>query len=125
MKTFKNVTAYMQSVETARKPLLAELRALIQKTAPDAEEGIAYGMPAYTWKPKTRATKPEPLIYFAAMKGHLGIYPTPGPIKTLTKELADFSTSKGCIRVPYTMKLPKTIIVKLIKERMREIKAKG
>lgn len=124
MKAFKNVATYMQAVDKTRKPLLAELRALIQKTAPDAEESIAYGMPAYFWKPKTRTTKPEPLIYFAAMKGHLGVYPTPGPIKTLTKELANFSTSKGCVRIPYTMKLPKTVIVKLMKERIKEIKAK-
>lgn len=87
----------------------------VKKTVPGAEEGIMYGMPGYTWNGK-------PLFYFAAMKGHLGLYPTPGPIKACASMLGDFSASKGCIRITYSARVPKTLIAKLLKERMKEIR---
>ncbi len=117
MQSYKNVDEYIRKANNAHQVMLKEVREIVKKTAKGAEEGIAYGMPAYK-------LNGLPLFYFAAMKGHLGIYPTPGPIKILEKELKGFSTSKGCVRVPYDKKTPKTLISKLIKERIREIKTK-
>jgi uncharacterized protein YdhG (YjbR/CyaY superfamily) len=116
MKTYKNVTEYIQKADADKQSILKEVRKIVLATVPDVIEEISYGMPAYTWKEK-------PLFYFAAMKGHLGLYPTPGPILVCKKLLADFSTSKGCIRVSYKEKVPKVIISKLLKERIKEIKS--
>lgn len=116
MKTYASVTSYIAQADKEKQELLQEVRDIVLKTAKGVDEGIAYGMPAYTWKEK-------PLFYFASMKGHLGLYPTPGPIQVCKKMLKDFSTSKGCVRVPYTSKLPKALVVALIKERIKEIKS--
>lgn len=116
MKTYKDVTEYIQKADMDKQSPLKQVRGIVLKTAPDTTEEISYGMPAYTWREK-------PLFYFAAMKGHLGLYPTPGPIRVHKKLLVDFSTSKGCIRVSYKEKVPQAIIVKLLKERMREIRS--
>lgn len=117
MQSYKSVDEYIKKADKAHQGVLKEVREIIHKTAKGTEESIAYGMPAYK-------LNGLPLFYFAAMKGHLGIYPTPGPIKILEKELKDFSTSKGCVRVLYNTKIPKSLISKLIKERIREIKTK-
>ncbi len=117
MKNYKNVDEYIKKTPKIYQKQLEEVREIVKTTFPDAEETISYGMPAYNWKG-------APLFYFAAMKGHLGLYPTSGPIKTLQENLKSFSTSKGCVRVPWTEKVPKNIIVKLLKERAKEIKAK-
>lgn len=116
MKVYKNVDEYIKKADKDKQGILKEVRILVKKLAPKAEEKVAYGMPAYFYNQK-------PLFYFAGMKGHLGIYPTPGPIITYKKLLADFSTSKGCVRVPYGGTLPKKLISTLIKERIKEIKA--
>jgi uncharacterized protein YdhG (YjbR/CyaY superfamily) len=116
MKSYKNVDDYIKQADKDKQDLLKEVREIIVTTVKDSEESVAYGMPAYSWKGK-------PLFYFAAMKGHLGLYPTPGPIITLKESLTDYSTSKGCVRVPYTTKLSKTLIMKLLKERIKEIKS--
>lgn len=116
MKTYKNINEYIKQAPKEYQAALKEVKKIIEATVRGTKEGIAYGMPAYSWSDK-------PLFYFAAMKGHLGLYPTSEPIKVLAKELKDFSTSKGCVRVPWTQKIPKAIIVKLLKERVREIKA--
>jgi uncharacterized protein YdhG (YjbR/CyaY superfamily) len=55
------------------------------------------------------------------MKGHLGVYPTPGPINNLKEVLREYSTSKGCVRLKYTLPIPKKIILALISERIKEM----
>ncbi len=117
MKTYKNVDEYIAHALPAHQKSLITIRQIVKKTVPSATESIAYGMPAYTWKGK-------PLFYFAAMKGHLGIYPTPGPIQTCASLLTDFSTSKGCVRIPYSIPIPQRILVTLLKERKKEIQEK-
>lgn len=117
MNTYKNVDEYIKKADKDKQTLLQEVRMIVQKTAPKSVEGIAYGMPAYTYNG-------QPLFYFAAMKGHLGLYPTPGPIQTCADVLQDFSTSKGCVRVAYTDGVPKKIITLLLKARIQEIKNK-
>ncbi len=115
MKTYKSVDEYIKKADKDKQSVLCEVRALVAKTVPKAEEGISYGMPAFKFNGK-------PLFYFAAMKVHLGLYPTPGPVKTLASQLKDFSTSKGCVRVPWNTKIPQKLIAQLIKERLKEIK---
>lgn len=118
MKSYPSVSAYIKSTPKAYQPKLVEMRSIIQTTFPNAIEKISYGMPTYTLNEK-------PLVYFAAMKGHFGIYPTPGPINEYKNLLTDFSTSKGCIRIPYSQPLPKQTIVKLLKYRAKEIKSEA
>lgn len=115
MKNYKNVDEYIKNADKEKQAVLKEVRILVKKVAPKSVEEISYGMPSYKLQDR-------PLFYFASMKGHLGIYPTPGPIATLKTELKNFSTSKGCVRVPYNEKLPKAIIKKLLQERIKEIK---
>jgi len=116
MKTYKNVDEYIKNAPGIYQSKLKEVRGIVRAITKDAEESISYGMPCYKLKGK-------PLFYFAHMKNHLGLYPTSGPIKALQKELKIFSTSTGCVRVPWTQKIPKSIIVKLLKERIKEIKS--
>jgi uncharacterized protein YdhG (YjbR/CyaY superfamily) len=115
MKVYKNVEEYIKNADKDKQGVLNQVRAIVKAAVKSAEEEISYGMPAFKYRGK-------PLFYYAAMKGHLGLYPTSGPIQKLKKDLKDFSTSKGCVRIPYNTKLPINIIIKLLKERVKEIK---
>jgi uncharacterized protein YdhG (YjbR/CyaY superfamily) len=115
MNTYTTVDEYIKKADKDKQTLLQEVRNIIFATVKDAEEGIAYGMPAYTWNNK-------PLFYFAAMKGHLGLYPTPGPIVACKELLKEYSISKGCVRIQYGTTLPTTLIKKLLQARVKEIK---
>jgi uncharacterized protein YdhG (YjbR/CyaY superfamily) len=90
---------------------------LIRSVVPKCEESISYGMPTF----KLNGT---PLVYFSAMKGHLGFYPTPSGVQAFEKELIkqDISYSKGCIRFKYDKPLPKTLIKKIVMFRLNEEK---
>jgi uncharacterized protein YdhG (YjbR/CyaY superfamily) len=112
MKEYKTIDSYISAQSKSQQPPLRELYAVIKAAAPKATEDIKYGMPTLVGK--------KNLVHFAAMKGHLGFYPTPSAILHFAKELAPYSTSKGCVRFPYHEPLPKTLITKMVKFRVKE-----
>lgn len=89
---------------------------LLKSLLPDATEKLSYGMPAFYVAGK-------PVIYFAAAKHHLGLYPTASPIAHFTEELAGYHTSKGAIQLPYDQPLPEKLIAAIVAFRVHEITA--
>lgn len=112
-KSLNGVDSYIQDHPEAIQKKLKELRKIIQLAAPGAEERIGYGMPGYYLNGS--------LVYFAAWKNHIGFY---GASSTLTKqfekELKDYKISKGTIQIPYEKPIPKDLLTKLIKFRVKE-----
>lgn len=112
MKTYPSVAAYTKAQSKDVQPQLKTMYDIVRAAAPKASEAIKYGMPALVGN--------KDLVYFAAMKGHLGFYPTPSAIDAFATELAPYSTSKGCVRFPYDKPLPKSLITKMVKYRVKE-----
>ncbi len=106
------VDAYIASFTGERRAKLEEMRALVRTVAKDAEERMAYGMPGYYLD--------GPLVYFAAAKGHIGLYPTPSGIEAFDEELAPYRRSKGAVQFPYGEKLPAALIKRIVKHRIAE-----
>ncbi len=115
MKTYKNISTYIKAQPKAVQTILLTMYEVVQSAAPRATESIKYGMPTFEGR--------ENLVHFAAMKGHLGFYPTPSAITEFASELSDYSTSKGCVRFPYDKPIPKSLIAKMVKFRVKEDKA--
>ena len=90
---------------------LEEIRTIIRKAAPKAEEVISYGMPAY----KIHAV----LVYFAGYKNHIGFYPTGEGIKAFEDQLEKFKWSKGAVQFPLDQKLPVKLITAMVKYRIK------
>jgi uncharacterized protein YdhG (YjbR/CyaY superfamily) len=92
--------------------ILKELRAVIKAAAPDAEEKISYQMPTFAQKGN--------VVHFAALKNHIGFYPTPSGIQAYHDELSIYEGSKGAIRFPIDKPLPLELISKIVKFRVAE-----
>lgn len=114
METYKNISAYIKAQPKEFQALLKEMYSLTKAAAPQSTEDIKYGMPTLVGNSN--------LVHFAGMKGHLGFYPAPSAIDQFKKELASYSTSKGCVRFPYDKPLPKALITKMVKFRVKEDK---
>lgn len=97
--------------------VLEQVRSAIRKAAPQAEETIAYGMPAYRLN--------GPLVYFAAFKHHLGFYATPTGHEAFAKELANYKQGKGSVQFPLDEPIPIDLITKIVKFRVKENLEKG
>jgi uncharacterized protein YdhG (YjbR/CyaY superfamily) len=100
------------AIQKQTEYLVAAIRA-----AGTFESCIAYNMPAFRYKTKIVAC-------YLACKNHLGFYPYSGNIvKQFKKELAGFASSSGSVQFPYDVKIPKGLIKKMVKMRMKEIEA--
>ena len=108
----KDVDEYIASFPPDIQQKLSTLRATINAAAPDTQEVISYGMPAF----KQHGV----LVYFAAGKNHIGFYPTGEPIKHFKEELAVYKTSKGAVQFPLDKPLPVALITKMVKFRIEQ-----
>lgn len=116
MEKPKDVNTYIGAAPKEVRAKLKELRAVIRKTAPGAEERISYGMPYYHYKGR--------LAYFSFWKTHIGLYiPTP-VIEEHKSELKAYETSNATVRFPLDEKLPVMLIKKLVRARMKKNDAK-
>lgn len=114
---FKNIDQYLSHFHGDAAGMMEELRAVIKKAAPDAEEIISYNMPAFKFEGKV-------LVYFAGYKNHIGFYPTSQPIIVFTEELKKYKTSKGAIQFPLGSSIPKTLVKKIVSFRIKDNRKK-
>ncbi len=118
----KNIDEYIAGFPNDVQEILEKIRMTIRKAAPDAEEKISYQIPTFTLKGKY-------LIYFAAYKKHVGLYPAPRGSEKFKKELSAYEGGKGTVRFPFDKPIPLGLIKRIVKFRAKEnlerAKAKG
>jgi uncharacterized protein YdhG (YjbR/CyaY superfamily) len=88
------------------------MRACIRAAAPGAEEGLKWGLPAFSHR--------RILVIFGAFKHHIGFYPTSSAVKAFAGELAKFPTARGSIQFPLDKPLPLALIRRIVAFRVRE-----
>jgi uncharacterized protein YdhG (YjbR/CyaY superfamily) len=108
----ESIDDYISSFPKDIAVTLKEMRKIIREAAPQAEEVISYGMPAF----KLQGI----LVYFAGYKGHIGFYPTGSGIKAFKSELDKYKTSPGTVQFPLDKPLPKSLIKRMVKFRVKE-----
>ena len=82
------ISEYLDELPRERQAALKELRSLIHRVAPKAEEAMQYGLPAF-----------GDLCAFASQKNYMALYVCEGDIvKAHLAQLGKVSCGKGCIR---------------------------
>jgi len=108
----ETIDAYIALLPNSVGVILEKLRQTIRTAAPEAEECISYGMPAFKLK--------GILVYFAVHKNHIGFYPTSSGIEAFDKELTKYHGAKGSVRFPLDKPLPLELIARIVKFRVKE-----
>jgi uncharacterized protein YdhG (YjbR/CyaY superfamily) len=109
------IDSYMTQFPINVQVILKEIRTIIKNNAPEVEESIAYGMPAYK-------TFHKPLVYFAAYKKHIGFYATPNTHETFKDELKDYKQGKGTVQFSLDKPIPFDLIKRIVQFRVHENK---
>ncbi len=112
-KSIKNIDEYIADFPTETQAILEEIRATIKKSAPNADESISYGMPAYKLNGK-------PLVYFAAFKNHIGFYATPTGHAEFAEELSIYKQGKGSVQFPIDKPMPFGLIGDIVQFRVMQ-----
>ncbi len=112
------IDSYISGFPESTQIILNKVRNIIRNTAPEAEETISYGMPAYKFLNK-------PLVYFAGYKNHIGFYATPSGHTAFEVELSKYPQGKGSVKFPLDQPIPYDLIAEIVAFRMEENLAKA
>jgi uncharacterized protein YdhG (YjbR/CyaY superfamily) len=110
----KDADAYLCGLSADKRATLERVRRAIRAAAPQAKEGMSYGMPAFI--------QGKPIAGYSASANHCSYFPMSGAITAkLGADLAAYETSKGGFRFPIGKPPPAALIRKLVKARLTEI----
>jgi uncharacterized protein YdhG (YjbR/CyaY superfamily) len=107
------VDAYIASAPPDMRPILEKIRRTISRAAPEAEECISYRMPAFR--------QHHILMYFAAFKNHIGLYPPFSGDARLERELSPYAGPKGNLKFPLDRPIPYALIKKIVSARVKQV----
>jgi uncharacterized protein YdhG (YjbR/CyaY superfamily) len=113
----KTVDQYIKACSPAVRPALIKIRATILRAAPNAVETISYRMPAFML--------PGILVYFAAFKNHVGLYPPVRADAKLKAAAAKYAGPKGNLKFPLDRPIPYALIARIVKARVKQNLAKA
>jgi uncharacterized protein YdhG (YjbR/CyaY superfamily) len=113
---FKTIDEYIKTFPGDVQIILEKMRQTIHEAAPEAVETISYQMPAFKLNGN--------LIYFAAFKKHIGLYPTPSGAEAFKKELSAYKSGKGSVQLPLNKPIPYDLVKKIVLFRVKENSSK-
>jgi uncharacterized protein YdhG (YjbR/CyaY superfamily) len=111
------VDAYIARFPPKVRSILKKIRHTIRKAAPAADELISYRVPAFR--------QGRILIYFAAFKDHIGVFPPVRGDARLDAALMRFRGPKGNLRFPLDEPIPLALIGRIARLRARQDSAKA
>ena len=97
--------------------MLRTLRRIVRASAPRATEKISYGIPHYDHHGR--------LIYFAAFKDHIGMFPPVRGDERLETALAPYRGPKGNLRFPLAAPIPYRLIERIVRLRVKQDQARS
>ena len=106
-KAPKTIDEYIAGYPPNVQKILKKIRTTIRKAAPEAEEAIKYQIPAFVLNGN--------LVFFAAHKEHIGLYPAPRGDAELKEELSAYEGGKGTVQFPLDEPIPYDLITRIVK----------
>jgi uncharacterized protein YdhG (YjbR/CyaY superfamily) len=109
------IDEYIAAAPSEAQPILRKIRRTISSAAPGAQELISYRMPAFRLH--------GILVYFAAFKNHIGLYPPVSGDAKLEKALLPYAGPKGNLKFPLDQAIPYALIKRVVLLRVKQASA--
>ena len=119
MARAQTVDEYIEGFTGPGRELLEQLRRLARTAAPKATEAIKWGYPAWVHPSGTI------LFMISGHAKHASVAFTPSTRQRFDADLADRTTGKGTIKLPYGQAPPLALLRRMIAFRIREHEKDG
>jgi uncharacterized protein YdhG (YjbR/CyaY superfamily) len=107
------VDAYMARLPLSPRVEVEAVRRSIRAVVPDATESISYGIPTFSVGGRY-------LVYLAAWKRHLSLYPVPRGGDALRQELAPYRSGQGTLKFAYGTPIPEGLVERILTALLEE-----
>ncbi len=107
-----DIDAYIAGFPPEVQAVLQRIRATVRAAAPDAQEKISYRIPAFF--------QGGVLVYFAAFKQHIGLFPPVQGDARLERAVAKYAGEKGNLRFLLDAPMPYALIERIVKLRLKQ-----
>lgn len=111
------IDGYITQFPAEVQAVLRDVRAAIRSAAPEAAETISYRMPAFR--------QHGILVYFAAWKSHIGLYPPILGDEVIEQAVARYAGPKGNLQFPLAAPMPLDLIERIVRLRVEQDAAKA
>jgi uncharacterized protein YdhG (YjbR/CyaY superfamily) len=106
------ITDYIAACTPEAQVILQHICAIIREAVPEAQEKISYQMPTFALEGN--------LIYVAAFKNHIGMYPPVHGDAELQAALERYKGEKGNLKFPLHEPMPYDLIRRVVAWRIKE-----
>jgi uncharacterized protein YdhG (YjbR/CyaY superfamily) len=104
---FGTVDAYVAAQPAPVREILDALRARVGDALPGVTEAISYDIPTFKLDGKA-------LIYVAAWKKHIAVYPVPSGDEALQRDIERFRSGKGTLKFMLAEPFPYDLFDRLV-----------
>lgn len=111
------IDTYIAAFSPEIQNILQRIRQIVREAAPEAQEVISYRMPAFR--------QAGILVYFAAFKNHIGLYPPVSGDADIEQAIAPYAGEKGNLRFPFDKPIPYDLIARITALRLKQNLAKA
>jgi uncharacterized protein YdhG (YjbR/CyaY superfamily) len=107
-----SIPEYISACPPPVQAILERIRQTVRTAVPEAQETISYRMPAFRLG--------GILLYFAAFKSHIGVYPPVSGDPSLERALSAFEGPKGNLKFPIHQPIPYDLIARIVTLRAKQ-----
>jgi uncharacterized protein YdhG (YjbR/CyaY superfamily) len=107
----QTIDDYIAACAPEIQAILRQIRETVKAAAPLATQTISYRMPAFKQNGM--------LIYFAAFKRHIGLFPPVRGDASLMRAVKPYAGPKGNLQLPLDKPMPYALIRRIVKARVR------
>jgi uncharacterized protein YdhG (YjbR/CyaY superfamily) len=109
----ENVDEYINAAPHFAREKLREIRSILKKAAPNANEVLKWGNPVFMEK--------RILFAYSAHKTHINFVPTGPAMAPFLEELSEYNAGKDSFQIPYDKPLPGELILKIAEYRVKDV----
>lgn len=113
----ETIDAYIAALPDEVQAMVEALRVAIREAVPDIVEAIKYGMPAFRLKDTY-------VIYLAAWKKHIGLYPVARNLP-FEDEITPYRAEKDTLQLRYQDPLPLDLVARIVAARAAELRLRA
>ncbi|HSP48453.1 MAG TPA: DUF1801 domain-containing protein [Clostridiaceae bacterium] len=103
----RSIDEYISAYPAEVQEILQELRKVVHEEAPEVVETISYNIPTFDYHGH--------LVFFAAYKTFISLYPAPRTAEPFREELAAYKGKVGTVQFPLDKPIPYDLVRRIVR----------